>query len=287
VRGKSHEQAETLGALQIKLSQRLVSATETPGLDAQVLLSHILKKPRAWILAHPDQPISPDQQKQIENAVERLESGLPLPYLLGRWEFYGLEFEVNEATLIPRPETELLVEEALKWLRDRPGPRFAAEVGTGSGCIAIALAVHAPTLQVAASDISMPALEVAAANARRHLVAEQVLFVQTDLLPETHRKFDLICANLPYIPSASLVDLKVYAHEPALALDGGPSGLALIRRLLAEAPGRIVSGGLLLLEIEASQGKEAADLARQSFPKALIEVLPDLAGRDRLLRVAT
>jgi release factor glutamine methyltransferase len=250
-----------------------------------VLLAHLLGKPRAWVLAHPEAELNAGQQAGLEVLLQRLENGEPLPYVLGRWEFFGLEFAVTPAVLIPRPETELLVEQALAWLRGHPSARSAAEVGVGSGCISVSLAVHIPDLKIAATDLSLAALEVACANARRHRAAGRIDFVVADLLPPGRAQFDLICANLPYIPSDSLGELAVSRAEPRLALDGGPDGLRLIRRLLAGAPTRLRQPGLLLLEIEAGQGPVALALAQATFPQARVHLHTDLAGRNRLVAV--
>ncbi|RME87431.1 MAG: peptide chain release factor N(5)-glutamine methyltransferase, partial [Anaerolineae bacterium] len=247
------------------LTARLNPHSETPALDAQVLLAHVTGKPRAWVLAHPDVPLTPEQERALKAALSRIERGEPLPYVLGHWEFYGLDFLVTPDVLIPRPETELLVEHAIEWLTAHPERRLAADVGTGSGCIAIALAVHVPDLSVIATDISAAALEVARRNARRLDVGERIRFICCDLLPEPSEPLDLLCANLPYIPSATLRDLDVYRREPTLALDGGPDGLDLIRRLLTIAPRYLSPGGLILLEIEASQGVQALALAYDAF----------------------
>jgi release factor glutamine methyltransferase len=149
----------------------------------------------------------------------------------------------------------------------------------------VSLAAHHPDLRVTATDVSAAALLTARKNAARHGVAQRTYFVQADLLAALHGQFDLICANLPYIPSAELKKLKVFRREPSLALDGGPDGLALIRRLLAQAGRKLTPGGLLLVEIEASQGGQVLSVAGQSFPAARSVVLADLAGRQRLLRV--
>ena len=168
--------------------------------------------------------------------------------------------------LIPRPETELLVERALGWLRDHPDRRAAADVGTGSGCIAVTLARHTPDLRVAAVDRSPAALDVTRQNARAHGVDARIDFFQADLLGSVPGPFDLICANLPYIPTADVNDLAVARHEPRLALDGGPDGLDLIHRLLAQLPARLSPGGLALFEIEYRQGQSAAALAQAASP---------------------
>jgi len=269
-----------------RLQERLKGSSESYRLDAQVLLSHVLQKPRAWLLAHPEAHLTPDQRQELEQAVQRLERGEPLPYVLGHWEFYGLDFLVSPAVLIPRPETELLVEYALRWLQEHPGRRSAADIGTGSGCIAVSLAVNVPDLQVIAGDISPAARQVARSNAARHDVTDRVHCIQTDLLSGVEERFDLICANLPYIPTEILQNLDVARAEPWLALDGGPDGLSSVRRLLQDLPARLAPGGLALLEIEASQGAAARQAAGRFFKADQVSVLPDLAGRDRLLIIS-
>jgi len=268
-----------------QVGRRLAGVSETASLDAQVLLSHVLGTRRAWVLAHPEVQLTSQQADALNEKLDRLAQGEPLPYVLGEWEFFGLKFYLSPAVLIPRPETELLVEQALKWLQEKPERRWAADVGTGSGCIAIALAQRVFDLKLLASDLSADALQVAARNACRYRLDRRIHFVQADLLPDTRRPFDLICANLPYIPTETLQTLTVARLEPCLALDGGPDGLRLIERLLDQIPGRIAPGGLILLEIEAGQGQALESLLGARFPTAEIEILPDLAGRDRLAKI--
>jgi release factor glutamine methyltransferase len=254
-------------------------------LEAQVLLAHALGCSRASLLAHPEQPLEDELINRLESQAARLAQGIPLPYLTGLQAFYELDFEVTPDVLIPRPETELLVEQALTWLSAHPHARRAADVGTGSGCIAASLARRVPGLNLLAVDASRPALEVARRNILRHNLSEQISLLQGDLLSAARGPLDLVCANLPYIPSATLSQLDVTRHEPRLALDGGPDGLRLIFRLLQDAPRWLAPAGLLLLEIEARQGGAAAALARAALPHARVDVLPDLAGLDRLVRV--
>jgi len=270
-----------------ELRSRLTPVSQTPLLDAQVLLGHVLGRTRTWVLAHPEAHLSSVQEHTLRDALTLLETGQPLPYVLGHWEFYGLDFFITPDTLIPRPETELLVEQALSWSRTRSKRLRAADIGTGSGCIAISLALTASNVHVLGCDLSMPALLVAKANAHRHGVSGNVDFVQCDLLTPVRSQFDLICANLPYIPTETLHSLKVYQREPELALDGGEDGLAHIQRLINGAKAALAPGSLLLLEIEASSGAAFISLARQAFPKADVQVLPDLAGCDRLVSVLT
>ncbi len=208
-----------LGAHLAKLKDRLKSISDTPGLDAEVLVAHVLGVERWWVLSHPELELDLFQEQSIAAAFARLESGEPLPYILGEWEFYGLEFSLNSTVLIPRPETELLVTLALDWLKTHPERRSAADIGTGSGCIAVALANKIPDLQVVASDISLQALQVASKNCVRHKVMDRVQLLQSDLMDSLENRFDLICANLPYIPTLTLRQMAVFRHEPTLALD--------------------------------------------------------------------
>jgi release factor glutamine methyltransferase len=265
---------------------RLASVSEQPALEAQVLLAHGVARPRAWVMAHPEAVFSLDQASSLCLLLERRLTGEPLPYLLGHWEFFGLDFKVTPDVLIPRPETELLVEKALAWLEANPSRRLAVDVGTGSGCIAISLAHRVDDLQVVAVDVSRPVLLVARGNIYNHHVESQVYLLQTSLLNGlVCKKIDLVCANLPYIPSATLAGLEVGRHEPLLALDGGPDGTACINALLETAPRWLAPGGLLLLEIEAGQGATVPQTARRFFPDAEIQLFHDLAGIPRLVQV--
>lgn len=280
----------SLQQIQAVLAKQLAQHSDTPELEVQVLLAHVLGKPRAWILAHPEVQLDSQQRYILTALANRRTAGEPLPYILGRWEFFGLEFIVTPAVLIPRPETELLVEQALAWLdeRNRYGnyDRYIADVGTGTGCIAITLATRFPHRHFVAVDISGPALEVARANIHHHQVEARVQLVQGNLLQAfASQPFDLICANLPYIPSRALKDLAVFDNEPTLALDGGPDGLYLVGQLLGHAHRRLAPGGLLLLEIEARQGPTAQSMARNIFPQASVSLHKDLAGHDRLVAI--
>ena len=273
----------TVLQMQVFLKQGIPG--ESAGSDALLLLARVLGQSKSWLLAHPEAGLSQEQVAQLEDYRRRLAGGEPLPYLLGSWEFYGLDFTVTPAVLIPRPETELLVETASGWLQSRPIRRRAADAGTGSGCIAVSLAASHPDLHVWASDLSRPALEVARQNVLRHQVQDRVQLVQSSLLTAFAGPFDLVCANLPYIPSADLAGLRVAQSEPRLALDGGLDGFASIQLLLADARRWLAPGGLALLEIEARQGAAAVNLARRWIPGARVSVRPDLAGLDRMITI--
>ena len=275
---------------------RLLPHSDTPQLDAQVLLAHIFEKPRTWLLAHTG--LAPDDRAaaRLEKLVRRLEQGEPLPYVLGHWEFYGLDFQLTRDVLIPRPETELLVDSAINWLK-RPGEgadgqgRIVADIGTGSGCIAVALARNVPDIHVVATDISKTAIKVAHRNAKKFDVLSQIEFLTCDILPKYDgsktgvRQFDLVCANLPYIPTEKLHRLSVYKREPTVALDAGPDGLDPFRKLFNLVPEWMAPGGRILLEIESTAGAAVLSLAYDAFAAASMHLHRDLAGRDRLLEI--
>lgn len=262
-----------------------------PQQEAQLIIAQVLDKPRTWIAAHRDTPLTDPQIDSAQKAFFRLKAGEPLPYLLGHWEFFGLDFDITKDVLIPRPETELLVEKAISWLQASPERKTVADIGTGSGIIATAIAMHAPQTRILATDISLAALKIAKHNAMKFHAHHRIDFLLCDLLPQhidplpTDSHFDLICANLPYIPTRTLHQLPIYGREPTLALDGGADGLDLYRRLLKIAPDWLAPGGMMLLEIEASQGTGALSLAYDTFDQVTLHLHQDLAGHDRLLEI--
>ena len=263
---------------------------ESPRLDAELILAHILDVNRAAILARPDRQLTPKQLTSFRELVNRRGAREPLAYILGHREFYGLEFAVDSHVLVPRPETELLVERAL-WLAPRlaAAPQIA-DVGSGSGAIAVTLAVHLPQATVYALDQEAGALAVTAHNAQRHEVAARLTCLQGDLLqPLAARQVNLITANLPYVATAEWEQLapEIRNYEPRTALDGGPDGLDLIRRLLATAGGYLADGGAILVEIGAGQGPVVTPLARSGFPQAAVQLHQDYAGLDRILEIRT
>ncbi len=279
--------AEThqLGPLYQALRKQLGGLSETASSDARVLLANVVARSTSWVLAHPEYELTTTERQRLIRAASQLLAGRPLPYVLGEWPFFGLDFYVSPAALIPRPETELLVEEAAAWLKSNPGRRLVLDAGTGTGCIAIALAVTCPGTLLLGTDISLEALHLARRNSIRHKVEDRIHWVQGDLAGGVGGGLDLICANLPYIPASRLPSLRVYGREPALALDGGRDGMQLIRRLLRDAPRLLSPGGMLLVEMDASQRKQALGAVAASLPEADAKVLPDLAGRDRVLRI--
>ncbi len=292
-------EARTVGAA-LTLAEawlRAADVGETPGLDAQVLLGAVTGATRAITLAYPERALTPEQAVRYANLVARRAAHEPVAYLTGRREFMGLELRVDQRALIPRPETELLVEAALRDLaerlaRDPQAPPLVADIGTGSGAIPIALAVGEPRLpRLYASDISADALALATENARLHGVAERITFLQGDLLAPLPAPVDVLTANLPYIAPDAAPDLPmtVRAYEPALALygadDGQRDGLGHIRRLLAQAPAHLRPRASLYLEFGYDQRAAIEALARSAFPHASLRVAADYAGWDRYLEI--
>jgi len=286
--------ADTAGALlQWAVGQLRAAGVDSPALDAELLLSHALNCKRASLLGHPERALDAGQIEHFVRLVARRASREPVAYILGTKEFYGLDFAVNRHVLVPRPETEDLVELALAWLRRRQivvgagRPPIVVDVGAGSGAIAIALAHHFPDAIIYAVDASAEALEVARANAQRHGLTERILCDQGDLLKPAPAQIDLIVANLPYIETGEIGSLmpEVSRHEPRMALDGGVDGLDEVRRLLREAHDRLCAGGAIMLEIGAGQGATCVALGNTLFPHANVSIEQDLAGLDRILVV--
>ena len=201
-------------------------------MDLQNLSSRTLQKSRTWIISHPEYLLTGPEEKKLDLLLNELLNGTPLAYVLGTWEFFSLEFFVNQNVLIPRPETEMLVEMALDWLKNQSRPVYGIDIGTGSACIPVSLALNHSALNLTASDISAEALKIARRNVSRYKLERKIHLVQGDLLGAFITRFDLICANLPYIPTHDLKHLDVSRKEPLLALDGGEDGLFLIRKLL-------------------------------------------------------
>ncbi|CAN5791460.1 peptide chain release factor N(5)-glutamine methyltransferase [soil metagenome] len=283
--------------------QLRASGSESPRLDAELLLGHVLDIERTTVLAHPEVVVSDGRRTAYEALLERRTHGEPVAYLRGIKEFYGLALAVDRRALIPRPESERLVEIALDHVRQAltSAPRSSAapplsiwDVGTGSGAIAIALAVelrrrgYGAAFTITATDLAPAALTVALENAAAHGVADTIDFSAGDLLavPAAPASTDLLVANLPYIPTADVPLLPVAASfEPVEALDGGADGLQLIRRLLAQLPAALSQAGTAILEIGAGQADAALDAAAAMLPAWLASIDADLGGRPRVLVV--
>jgi release factor glutamine methyltransferase len=280
----------------VKLAQALHEATEAlratgiedAWLEAEVLLRHTLDLDRAHLYARLQEDLSGGDQAVFHSLLARRLAHEPTAYIVGQREFYGLDLETTPAALIPRPETELLVQEALSRACGRE-PLLIVDVGTGNGAIAVALAVHLPQAALVAIDLSREALALAVRNARRHGVESRISFLQADLLAPLAQPADLIVANLPYVSSGDWEALppEIREHEPRVALDGGPDGLREIERLLEQVPSCLRAGGSLLVELGPSQAAPALALAHRCFPGAAARIQPDAAGLDRLLAIDT
>jgi len=277
------------------------AGSESARLDTELLLGWAIGADRTALIAHSQAPVGTDASAAYERALVRREAGEPVAYIRGLKEFYGLAFSVDSRGLIPRPETELLVDEGqheVAWrLTSAPRPAGTprlrvVDVGTGSGAIAIALAAALrkrrmlPEVSILAVDCSADALGLARENAVGHGVADDVVFAEADLLPEGVAAFDLVLANLPYIPSAEVDRLPIAASfEPRSALDGGPDGLAVIRRLLAVLPTALAAAGTALLEIGFDQGPAVESAVGDLSGRWSCRIQPDLSGRPRLAHV--
>ena len=299
----------TVGGLLRTATEKLRAAgSESARLDAELLLAHVLEVERTTVLAHPEVPVGERHGARLAQLIERRASGEPVAYIRGFKEFFGLAIAVDRRALIPRPETERLVELALDQVRDAltSAPRFAKagplriwDVGTGSGALAIAIAAgllrkgYGGAFAITATDLSPEALALALENAVAHGLADVIDLRQGDLLATpadtadpagTAATADLVVANLPYIPTADLAGLPIAASfEPIEALHGGPDGLLLIRRLLAELPTVLSGSGAALLEIGADQAGAALDAAAAALPGWPASVARDLGGRPRVL----
>jgi release factor glutamine methyltransferase len=294
--------ADTVGYLLHSGIERLrLAGSESPRIDAELLLGHVLRVDRTSLIAHSDAPVGPDAAAHYEASLERRMAGEPVAYIRGFKEFHGLALATDGRALIPRPETELLVDLVIDWVVDclvsapRPAgtpPLRVIDVGTGAGTIAIALAAQLrrrridADVSIIAADSSPDALQLARENAVGHGVADRIEFLLGDLVPWDATLFEVVVANLPYIPTDAIDGLPVAASfEPRGALDGGPDGLDLIRRLIDQLGRVLRPDGVAFLEIGSDQGPSVRSEVARRLPGALAEVLPDLAGLDRVVRI--
>ena len=274
---------ETLPLLEVlRGTERYLAdrGVENPRLNAEHLLAHPLGLKRMELYLQFDRPLTEAERAPLRDLVKRRGAREPLQHVLGTAEFHGRSFISDNRALVPRPETEQLVELALEIVKTNSTPTLL-DIGTGSGVIAITLALELPSATVHATDLSPDALALAAENATRHTLTERITFSLSDLLPPGDTNFDLIIANLPYIPADEIPSLSPEVrHDPVTALDGGPDGLDLIRRLIDTAPERLAPGGALLLEIGAGQADAVnARLSGRKFRD--ISVRPDYQNIPR------
>ena len=278
------------------------SGSETPRLDVELLLGHAIGADRTVVVAYPDVTVSSEAEARFEADLVRREAGEPVAYIRGFKEFFGLAFASDRRALIPRPETELVVELAEREVARRllaaprpPGgpPLRVADIGTGSGTIAVALGVRLRKrgmlgeVEIIGTDDVVEALELARENAVGHTVGDRVRFVEADLLPPVvANPFDLILANLPYVRSDVIGELPIAASfEPRHALDGGPDGLAVIRRLLVRLPDALAPGGVAFLEIGGDQAASFSSVVAELLPHWGLEIEADLGGLPRVARL--
>lgn len=270
---ETHQTLETVGIADARL-------------EAEVMVMTVMRMTRQNIFAEQETEVPGSEAQQLAGIVAQRLERTPLAYILGYREFYGVNVVVTPDVLIPRPETEGMVEHTLFMALMGMEARelTIADIGTGSGAIAINLAIHLPAARIYAVDISEPALDVAAYNIRGHSVHDRVRLGHGDLLEPLPEPVDLIVANLPYIPTARIPTLQPEVQqEPQLALDGGPDGLDLVRRMLAQAPEKLNSPGIILLELDPEQFPATEALALQHFPDAEITAEQDLTRRDRIM----
>lgn len=289
----------TIGeALAEAMAKLDAAGVDAPKLVAQVLMAHTLNLPRANVVATPpQQPLQSYQLNSFRGLVARCAGGEPMAYIVGHIEFYGLDFTADRRALIPRPETEHLVELALARIRAMPNqPALTStgslrmpvvDVGTGTGCIVVSLATKLPNWRFIATDVSSDALALAQENAKRLGVSARIQFLRGDLLSPLPMRADGVVANLPYVTTAEWQQLPrhIRESEPRLALDGGRDGLDLIRKLFSQVAQRVKPDGWLLLEIGATQGQAVSALARQTFPLAAINLHRDYAGLTRVVEI--
>ena len=256
-------------------------------LEAEVLIRHVLRIDRATFFRDLEQPVTDCDRERLDDLVNRRLNREPLNYITGLREFYGLDFEVSDSVLIPRQETELLVDTVISLARSRPKCEMKiCDIGTGSGAIAVSVAVNLPSAEVMAIDISQRALDIADANRRMHGVYNRVSLRRGNLLEPVDWKPEIIVSNPPYIRRSDLSLLQPeIQYEPSVALDGGPDGLEVIRGLLRQSSDKVSTTGAILFEIDSSQKDSARMLSREYFPNSEISILDDLSGNSRAILI--
>lgn len=258
-------------------------------LEAEILLSHLLKIDRPLLYVNLTRGLSSDQAVAYSALVRRRVNHEPTAYITEHKEFFGLDFQVNPNTLIPRPDTELLVEKAIELGKSFAQPCVIADVGTGCGAIAVALATNLPGARIYATDISAAALEVARFNCIHYHLEDRITLLQGDLLEPLPEPVKLIVANLPYIREFELAEImpEISEYEPHIALSGGEDGLQIIERLISQVQGKPIGNGALLLEIGYEQGAAVSSIVNQYLTGARVSIMQDLRGLDRVAIILT
>ncbi len=263
---------------------KLAEVSETAEIEINAVLSKVLSRNLPWCLANSNIVLDPNIIEELNKKIDLLRSGIPLGYVLGEIEFFGLNFIIDENVLIPRPETELMVEAAIGWLDKYENAKKLVDVGCGSGAIIISLLKKFPDKKGWAVEISRAALNVSKKNMTYHEI-KNLNFVQLDCLTGLQTKFDVITANLPYIPGDVLKELPVSKYEPEIALNGGKDGLEVINKLIDQIPSRLNSPGLVLLEIQFDQAEKIIHKLQDSIPEAIISIIKDYSNHDRIIQV--
>lgn len=280
------------------LREALQSATQTlcragiadASVEAELLLGHVLGMSKTQLYTEPERSLTSAETEQLCHLVRRRLDHEPAAYILGHCEFYGIDFFIDYHTFIPRPETELLVEKAVELaqgISHQGEQTIIADIGTGCGAIAVSLAWALPQAKIYATDVSAAALQVAEMNCRRHGVNSQVELLQGNLLEPLPQPVDMIVANLPYIKGCEFKDLspEIRDYEPTTALAGGEDGLDKTQQMLEQMPGKLSYGACFLLEIGQGQGEMVTSLIKNYFPEASIELISDLGGIERVVKV--
>ena len=253
--------------------------------EAEVLLRHALNISRSQLIVESCHEVSLDENERYRGIVTRRLTGEPTAYITGHREFFGLDFEVDRRVLIPRPETELLVEKTIQIAGD--SDVSIADIGTGSSAIAVSLAVSLPQAVIYATDLSQDALDVASSNCRKHGVENRINLLAGDLLEPLPKPMDILVANLPYVKKGIVCDINTAGHEPSIALDGGIDGLDQIRRLCSQLPGKLNNRGTVLLEIGYDQSDAVISFLNGCFPYARTELFRDLSGLPRMVTLSS
>jgi len=266
-----------------------LAGIETPAIEAGVILSFVLDCDRAYIYSHGDRLIDESQVNTFFDLIKERSCGKPTQYITGFQEFMSLKFEVNQHVLIPRPETEILVERIIEYVKGNYTDNVnILDIGTGSGCISVSLAYYLPDCHITAVDISYEALKIAKRNAENAGIGNRIKFIQSDLfsqlsIPQDNVRYDIIVSNPPYIPSSDIenLQLEVKGYEPIEALDGGDDGLYFYREIIKASSRFLKHGGLLAFEVGYNQAQYVSDLMKEYY--YVVEVIKDLAKVDRVV----
>ncbi|SHJ65261.1 peptide chain release factor N(5)-glutamine methyltransferase [Paramaledivibacter caminithermalis] len=268
---------------------KLENKTATPLLDAQVILCHVLKVDKLYLIMHKERILTKEEVYEYNEMIKKRLCGVPVQYIIGKQEFMGLDFHVEEGVLIPRPDTEILVEKVLNSI-DKDDKYNIVDIGTGSGAITISLAKYMEGSHVYSIDISKKALDIAAKNAESHGVLSRITFLNGSLFKPLNDigvegQIDILVSNPPYIPTADIENLQIEVSkfEPKLALDGGEDGLDFYREIINTAPKYVRSGGLIALEVGHDQARRVIELMKEKKGYVDIEITKDLSGIERVV----